>query len=74
MTLHHNVDSKIGLVNECSTYLWHKHLRHISKEMMTRLVKNEILPNLDFIDLNLYVDCIKGKQTKHIKKGATRST
>ena len=55
-------------------YLWHKHLGHISKERMERLVKNEILPDLDFTDLNICVDCIKGKQTKHTKKGATRST
>jgi len=41
---------------------------------MERLVKNEILLNLDFIDLNICVDCIKGKQTKHTKKGATRSS
>jgi len=74
MTLHHNVDTKCGLVNECSAYLWHKRLRHISKERMERLVKNEILLNLDFIDLNICVDCIKGKQTKHTKKGATRSS
>ena len=56
------------------TYLWHKHLGHISKERLRELVKNEILPNLDFTDLGLCVDCIKGKQTKHTKKGATRST
>jgi len=54
MTLHHNVNTKHSLVNECSAYLWHKHLGHISKERMQRLVKNEILPNLDFIDL-MYV-------------------
>jgi len=29
---------------------------------------------LDTTDLNVCVDCIKGKQTKHTKKGATRST
>jgi len=74
MTLHHNVGTKRDLVNECYAYLWHKHLGHISKEMMERLVKNEILLNLDFIDLNVCVDCIKGKQTKHTKKGATRSS
>jgi len=73
MTLHHNVGTKRGLVNECSAYLWHKHLGHISKERLERLVKNEILSNLDFTDLNVYMDCIKGKQTKHTKKGATRS-
>lgn len=37
------------------------------------MVKNEILQNLDFIDLGLCVDCIKGKQTRHNKKVATRS-
>ena len=41
---------------------------------MERLIKNEILPNLDFTDLNICVDCIKGKQTKHTKKRATRSS
>jgi len=41
---------------------------------MKRLIKNKILPNLDFTNLNICVDCIKGKQTKHTKKGATRST
>ena len=61
MTLHHNVGTKRGLVNECSAYLWHKRLGHISKERLERLVKNEILPNLDFTDLNVYVDCIKDK-------------
>jgi len=73
MTLYHNVGTKRGLVNECSAYLWHKRLEHISKERLERLVKHEILPNLDFTDLNVFVDCIKGKQTKHTKKGATRS-
>jgi len=74
MTLHHNVGTKRSLVNECSAFLWHKHLGHISKERMERLVNNEIVPSLDFTNLNVCVDCIKGKQTKHTKKGATRST
>ena len=74
MTSHHNVDTKRSLVNECSAFLWHKCLGHISKERMERLVKNEIVPSLDFTDLNVCVDCIKGKQTKHTKKGTTRST
>jgi len=41
---------------------------------MERLINNEIFPDLDFTDLNICVDCIKGKQIKHTKKGATRST
>jgi transposase InsO family protein len=49
-------------------------LGHISRERLERLVKDEILPNLGFSDLGVCVDCIKGKQTKHTKKGATRST
>jgi hypothetical protein len=49
-------------------------LGHISRERLERLVKDGILSNLDFTDLGMCVDCIKGKQTKHTKKGATRST
>ena len=74
MTLHHNGGIKRCLVDENSAYLWHKRLGHISKERMQRLIKNEILSNLDFTDLEVCIDCIKGKQTKHTKKGATRST
>ena len=39
-TLHHNVGTKRGLMNESSAYLWHKRLGHISKERIQRLVKN----------------------------------
>ena len=39
------------------------------------MVKNAILPQLDFSDLDVCVECIKGKHTKHsVKKPATRST
>jgi hypothetical protein len=54
--------------------LWHKRLGHISRERLLRLVKDGILLNLDFFDLGMCVDCIKGKQIKHTRKGATRST
>ena len=38
-------------------------------------MKNGILQNLDFTDLGLCVDCIKGKQTRHHKRAkAIRST
>ena len=73
LALHHNVRTKYNLINENSAYSWHRHLGHISKERMERLVKDGILSNLDFTDLDVCVDCIKGKQTKHTKKGATRS-
>ena len=73
LTLHRNVGTKYGLVNERYVYLWQKCLGHISKKRLERLVKNEILPSLDFTYLNICMDCIKGKQTKHVKKGATKS-
>jgi hypothetical protein len=38
------------------------------------LVKNKILPPLEFSDLEHYRECIKGKYTKKIKKDAKRST
>ena len=72
--VHQNIEIKRSMANKNSAYLLYKCLGHISKERLQRLVKNEILPNLDFTDLGLCVDCIKGKQTKHNKKGATRST
>ena len=61
MTLHHNVCAKCSLVNENSAYLWHKRLGHISKERIQRLVKNEILANLNFTNLEVCIDCIKRK-------------
>ena len=61
-------------MNDRSAFLWHRCLGHIYRERMERLIKNEILSNLDFTDLNICVDCIKEKQTKHTKKGATRNT
>ena len=74
LTLYHNVGTKRSLVYERSVLLWHKRLDHISRERIKRLIKNEILPGLDFTDLNICVNCIKEKQTKYTKKWATRST
>jgi hypothetical protein len=39
-----------------------------------RLVKNRILPPLEFLDLEQYRKCIKEKYTKKIKKNVKRST
>ena len=75
-----NVECDVGVkrsaLDESSAYLWHKRLGHISKERIVRLINSEILSHLDFTDWNdTCVDCIKGKQTKHIsKRSATRST
>ena len=61
--------------NETSSKLWYLCLGHISKERMERLIREEILPKLDFSDLDQCVDCIKGKFAKQIKKdGAKRSS
>ena len=42
---------------------------HISKERMQRLIKEYVLHDLDFLDFNTYVDCMKGKLTIRVKKG-----
>ena len=34
---------------------------HISRQRMKRLIKDEILPDLDFSDFDSCVDCIKDK-------------
>ena len=73
ITLHSNVGSKRGLINENSSILWHRILGHISRERIEKLVKEGILQNLDFTDFHVCANCIKGKQTKHTKKGASRS-
>lgn len=74
LTLHPKVGTKRSIRDDSSSFLWHKRLGHISRERIERLVKNEVLPNLDFTDFGVCVDCIKGKQTKHTKKGVTRSS
>src|SRR5262249_50077789 len=68
-----NMVSKRPLSKEKSFTLWHKRLGHISKEKVEKLIKDSILPSLDFGDFDVCVDCIRGKMTKTKKKGATRS-
>ena len=48
-------------LNEKSYILWHKHQGHISKQRMERLIKDEILLDLDFSYFDTCVDCIKSK-------------
>ena len=67
LTLHRSLRTKRGLINENSSNLWHIRLGYISRERLERLVKDGILPNVDFTNLGVCVDCIKGKQTKHTK-------
>ena len=71
----YDVGMKRSALNESSADLWHKRLGHISKERILRLIKREVLPQLDFTDWNnTGVDCIKGKQTKHVSKQAATSS
>lgn len=61
------------LTNESSSMLWHKGLAHISKVRIERLIKEGILPTLDFNDLKDCINCCKGKLTKIKKKRSIRS-
>ena len=57
--------------DEKSAYLWHRRLGHISKERLKTLVKNNILNELDFSDLEDCVECFKGKMTNLRRKKTT---
>ena len=74
MTLQNNNEIEHKVMNVHSFFLWHKRLGHVSSEHMKRLVKENVIPNLDFSNLSKCVDCIKAKKTNHTKKGVTRST
>ena len=67
------VVSKRPLPKEESYALWHKRLGHISKDRVERLIKTNILPTLKN-DLEICVDCCRGKMTKIRKKTAVRSS
>ena len=58
--------SKRLRLNEKSSILWYKYLGHISKHRMVRLIKDEILLDLNFSDFDTCVDCIKDKMTTKI--------
>ena len=68
-----NTVAKRSLTKERSSLLWHNSLGHISKERVERLIDYGILSHLDSDDLEICVDCVKGKLTKTKKKGAIRS-
>ena len=68
-----NCGTKHKLTDENSFMLWHKHLGHISKQMIQRLVSEGILDSLNFSDLKICIECIKGKQTNVRKIGANKS-
>ncbi|KAL5571599.1 hypothetical protein UlMin_021196 [Ulmus minor] len=66
--------TKRKLNKDNSASLWYKRLGHISKSRVERLVSDGILESLDFLDFDICVECIKGKQTKTKKLGANRAT
>jgi hypothetical protein len=59
-------------IDDVSSKLWHHRLRHILRGRIGRLVKESILPPLEFSDFEQYIDCIKGKYVKQIKKNTKR--
>ena len=46
----HNIGNKHSAHNDCYAFLWHQRLGHMSKEKVLRLIKNGILPQLDFVE------------------------
>jgi hypothetical protein len=60
-------------IDDVSSKLWHHRLTHISRGSIEHLVKESILPVLEFSDFEQCIDCIKGKCVnklrKHKKKG-----
>jgi hypothetical protein len=68
------VQKKIKRTHNTSSKLWHYHLGHISRGRIESLIKSEILPPLEFANLEQCVDCVKEMYVKKIKKCANRST
>ncbi|KAF7802053.1 Retrovirus-related Pol polyprotein from transposon TNT 1-94 [Senna tora] len=60
--------------DENSSMLWQRRLGHISRDRLERMVKQDILHDLDFSDFDSCVDCIKGKFPARARSiGAFRS-
>jgi hypothetical protein len=68
-----DVNRKRKRTHDASSKLWHSCLCHISRERIERLVKNDILPPIEFSYLEQCRELIKGKYVKKIKKDAKRS-
>jgi hypothetical protein len=58
-----NANRKRKRTQDASSKLWHCRLGHISRGRIERLVKNDILPSLEFSDFEQCRECIKGKYT-----------
>jgi hypothetical protein len=65
-----NVSSKRKRCDDATTTkLWYYHLGYISRGMIKRLIKDNILHPLDFSNSDYCIDCIKEKYAKQVKKG-----
>jgi hypothetical protein len=64
-----NVSSKRKRCDDAtSVKLWHYRLSHISRGMIERLIKDDILIPLDFFNSDYCINYIKGKYAKQVKK------
>ena len=59
-----DVNRKRKRAHDASSKLWHCRLGHISRGRIERLVKNDILPPLEFSDLEQCKERIKGNDMK----------
>jgi hypothetical protein len=68
-----NVSSKRKRSDDAtSAKLWHYRLGHISRGRIERLIKNDILIPLDFSNSDYFINCIKGKYAKQVKKSEAK--
>jgi hypothetical protein len=65
--------NKCKRIDGVSSKLWHCRLGHIPRGRIESLVKESILPSLEFSGFEQCIDCIKGKYVKQINKNAKRS-
>ena len=70
---HRTMQTENERAHDMLSKLWHCRLGHISRGRIEQLIKKSILPPLEFLDLEQYIDCIKGKYVKKIKKDDKRS-
>jgi hypothetical protein len=61
-----NKEQKKRKITHDSSKLWHCRLDHISRGRIENLIKNDILPLLEFSDIEQCIDCIKGMYVKQI--------
>ena len=58
----YNINANRAQPNDLnSTFIWHCRLGHISRGRIEILVKNRILPPVEFLGLEQCIDCIKRK-------------